>query len=708
MSRSTNKPGGIRGAGEEVAASECANPLLLEWLGEWLETARQRNSKGLQTYKKAYDSMRACPLPFSHPSESQQLSGLGPKLCERLTERMRKHCADNGIPMPDMPQRGRKHPADGIDSASGPTAKKVRKPKPYVPLLRSGPYALILALSTLSEESSESLSKAHLIQLAQPHCDSSFTAPSDPTKYFTAWNSMKTLLEKDLVFERGRPLRKYALTEEGWEVAKRIKNAEARGKGSSWSDTAPAMVEEDEGEDRGHWVGVGPSRVWVEAGMLSDHEKENRPPGSRKNGKNPSDPKSAAVVLAPLGHGNAATGQRPRSVPRSRFSWRNAPLRQDITSSRDESSQEDDIARLVSNSPPPASDRSINEWLSIDSISDAAQAHNRGVEDGPDRSTNPQGDSMGLQSFKPITLPAGSFTVHLVLDTREVRTKTDRDYMQEELAKKGVPPIVRNLELGDALWVARCHDSRALEVYGEEGDEVMLDWIVERKRLDDLVGSIKDGRFQEQKDYQFRLRRSGVQNVVYIIEEISMSGDHWLKWKEAVESAIASIQVVDGYFVRKTQKIDDTIRYLARMTTLLKSLYEVNALHVIPTATLSQRSSLPLLTRLTCTQNTVEHHITYSAFASLASKSESLNLRDVFLKMLMCTRGLSGEKALEIQHKWKTPREFVEAFEALPEEKRREMVMRASENVVVGRRKVGRKLSEKIAEVWGGTGDQGR
>lgn len=34
---------------------------------------------------------------------------------------------------------------------------------------------------------------------------------------------MKTLMEKDLVFERGRPLRKYALTEDGWDVARRLR-----------------------------------------------------------------------------------------------------------------------------------------------------------------------------------------------------------------------------------------------------------------------------------------------------------------------------------------------------------------------------------------------------------------------------------------------------------------------------------------------------
>ena len=34
----------------------------------------------------------------------------------------------------------------------------------------------------------------------------------------------------------------------------------------------------------------------------------------------------------------------------------------------------------------------------------------------------------------------------------------------------------------------------------------MLDFIVERKRTDDLAGSIVDGRFREQK---FRLKESG-------------------------------------------------------------------------------------------------------------------------------------------------------------------------------------------------------
>ena len=102
-------------------------------------------------------------------------------------------------------------------------------------------------------------------------------------------------------------------------------------------------------------------------------------------------------------------------------------------------------------------------------------------------------------AFQPLLLHPPDFSVHLVLDTREVRAKQDRDYIQDELTKKGVKPIMRSLELGDAMWVARRQNATNSTLQPEETDEVMLDWIVERKRLDDLIGSIKDGRFHEQK-----------------------------------------------------------------------------------------------------------------------------------------------------------------------------------------------------------------
>ncbi|BDD62546.1 Crossover junction endonuclease mus81 [Monascus purpureus] len=594
----------------------CANPLLLEWIKEWLDQARERNSKGVTVYKKAYESMKACPLTFQHPSEAQQLNGLGPKLCDRLTEKLKAYCEENGLPMPEPPRPAQENKRSCDDGTLGnEPSKKPRKAKPYVPALRSGPYALLLGLATLDENLSSSMTKAQLIEVAQPYCDTSFTAPSDPTKAYTAWNSMKTLIQKDLVYERGRPVRKYALTEEGWEVAKRIKK------------TLP-----------------GTSQTVLSFGNPSS--------------KTSTEHRSNSVGIT---GGDCANYSLPH-----RF------------------------GDMQGRGGSPA------------------------IIAGFQGQENSRGDSSADETVDPIILPPNTFTVQLVLDTREVRTPKDRDYIANELVKKGITPHVRALELGDAMWVAKFHDPTFLSRYGEEGDEVMLDWIVERKRLDDLVGSIKDGRFHEQK---FRLRRSGIKNIVYLIEEFNITHDshsaNALKYQEMVASAIASTQVVNGYFVKKTLNLDDSIRYLARMTLLLREKYEspttqpANRLALIRSYQLSSTQSyLATLERLRAQDSSTVHAVTFPTFSALTSKSDTLTLRDVFLKMLMCTRGVTGEKALEIQRRWQTPRQLVEAFEALErsDSKLKETMLSDQMKTLVGRKKIAKVLSKKVSEIWGETG----
>ncbi|KAI9800485.1 MAG: hypothetical protein M1825_004033 [Sarcosagium campestre] len=645
----------------------------------------------------AYDSMKACPLRFSHPSEAGQLHGLGPKICDRLTEKLKAHCASNGLPMPEAPQKSRKRATaddeDGsVGAASAATTKKQRKPKQYVPPLRSGPYAIILALSSIAEDSTHALAKSEIIAMAQPLCDSSFTAPSDPSKFFTAWNSMKTLLSKELVYERGRPLRKYALTEEGWEVARRIKKAESNG------DTNARSKEPSEKNDYSNNLGLSQAVPRTPRDGIRNPSRLDAQPQVISN--------MAAEITTRV---NNALGLVPGSV--------DLPDRQN---SLDIIPSPTELDARHSNIP-------INNPTEIPWYFDGTERHANAESNGVTLPTQTQSTSSPLPSFKSIVVPAKTFSVELVLDNREVRTKQDRDYIQEALANKGVQPITRSLELGDAIWVAKCHDPAFLSRHGEDGDEIVLDYIVERKRLDDLISSIKDGRFHEQK---FRLRKSGLKNVIYIIEEISMNADHFSKYEEAVESAISSTQVVDGFFVKRTPKLDDTIRYLARMTMLLKTVYENRPLHIIPTTVLTPQNHLPLLARLdagatnparaTTTTTTTKtktkttppaphHHLTFPAFSSLASKSDSLTLRDVYLKMLMCTRGVTADKALEIQRRWPTPAAFLGAFDACgrgdgnadARRRARDDMLLGAMGSLVGRRKVGKALSKKVAEVWG-------
>jgi crossover junction endonuclease MUS81 len=534
-----------------------------------------------------------------------------------LTDKLKAHCAENGLPMPKRRHRGSKRQtveSAPIDEDPAPLPKKARKLKAYVPALRSGAYALILALATIDEDAEQGLTKANTIELAQPNCDSSFTAPSDPTKFFTAWNSMKTLLDKDLVYERGRPLRRYMLTEEGWEVARRIKGIEQG------------------------------SVLNMLAKETPDNEASTR---TRKKTK------TAAT---------SNTGVKAHNQ---------------VVIDLDDVISEDDM----------------------DNSEDMAGERHRQAQDTAIQAPPPD----ILPHFTPIVFPPGSCSVHLVLDSREVRTVKDREYISEELQKKGITPITRGLPLGDALWIARpkpTHEqllaTANVDDEGEGFNEIMLDHIIERKRLDDLIFSIKDGRFHEQK---FRLRRSGISNVTYVIEDFSIYADRGEKYGEAVSSALANTQVVNGYFVKQTGKLDDTIRYLAKMTNMLQEIYEEKSLHVIPSKVLHPQTYLALQTKLRAEQPDQGHYITFSAFSSLCSKSDAMTLRDVFLKMLMCTRGVTGEKALEIQKKWKTPIEFFEALEKM-DGKARERMVSDNLGVLVPRKKVAPVLSAKIAEVW--------
>lgn len=588
---------------------QCANPLLLSWVKEWLDVARERNSKGVLTYRNAYNSLKACPITFSHPCQLQELRGFGAKLCDRLTEKLQQHCAENGLP---MPRKKRRHPGmagNGDDSGesdnedgeeSRPQPKKPRKTKPYVPKYRSGPYAIIMGLADCNASGTSGLTKQQLIDVAQPYCDASFTAPEHANSFYTAWNSMTTLINKEIVIEkRGGPSRKfYVLTDEGFEIASNMRSAENAGAAS--------------------------------------HNPPPRPGPSRAPGEEDED---------------------DLRVPGPRFPSMDV-LEQEITPA------ESEVASLIK-------------------------------DDGGL-------DPAAIPNFRPIRLQPGSFTVEMVLDTREIRSRTDRDYMSDELRKKGVKPILRALELGDALWVAKCHDPNFLTRTGAEGDEVVLDWIVERKRLDDLIGSIKDGRFHEQK---FRLKRSGVKNVVYLVEEFSIDDQNKQRYEEAVQSAIASTQVVNGFFVKQTQKMDDTIRYLARLTATLKKRYEGKPLYVIPTGCISTQNYLPLVKHLREKEPSTGHYISYLAFSSLASKSEMMTLRDLYLKFLMCSKGVTGEKALEIQKRWKTPHEFIKAFEDCGSDeagrKRRKELVYGQLGSLMGRKKVTKPLSHRIAEVWG-------
>lgn len=61
-----------------------------------------------------------------------------------------------------------------------------------------------------------------------------------------------------------------------------------------------------------------------------------------------------------------------------------------------------------------------------------------------------------------------------------------RNFLQQKLSSAGIRCETRQLELGDFLWVG----------ISNTHEEVVLDYIVERKIVTDLCSSIQDGRYK--------------------------------------------------------------------------------------------------------------------------------------------------------------------------------------------------------------------
>lgn len=501
----------------------------------------------------------------------------------------------------DQRKTGRKRVSEALDEASldmTPAKKPRKSKKPYVPQLRSGAYALILGLSSIDE--SECVSRQQLVELAQPHCDSSFTATKDTTTFYTAWNSMKTLVDKDLVKETSRPQRRYALTDEGWEVAGKLKKvgkdvldggSTIHGRGRTVSptrDSSLGLGDSVAGEFE-PIIGKSSRRSRAPLANLSDqhNSRDSNIHGQRLGGAATD---KYGMLLSSIPSNSVGKDANVVPLASKRLSKidqtvdddaRLAARFQEKENNRPGGDKDDlDFIELLSSSPPRASGLATQQDPSIH-VNHHRAATTQDLDSLPEISSGTHNATFVPPPFQPIRLQPGAFTVELILDNREIRSREDRGYIEKELISKGIRPTVRALPLGDFFWVAKCTDPHFLTGHGEEGTEIALDYIIERKRLDDLISSIKDGRFHEQK---FRLRKSGVKNVVYLLEDIAISQETKTKYYDAVQSAIASTQVVNGYFMKRTRGIDDTIRYLTRMTRTLKEMYEVSLpfQHLIP------------------------------------------------------------------------------------------------------------------------------
>ncbi|XP_072932851.1 crossover junction endonuclease MUS81 [Epargyreus clarus] len=239
-----------------------------------------------------------------------------------------------------------------------------------------------------------------------------------------------------------------------------------------------------------------------------------------------------------------------------------------------------------------------------------------------------------------IQMEAGCYDVILLIDKNETSGCSNKNDVTVSLFKqyKDLKHEYRSLKVGDFAWIAR-HKVH-------ENQELVLPYIVERKRLDDLSASIKDGRFHEQK---FRLRRCGLENVIYLVESYASKKYLGLPIQSLMQ-ALANTRVQDGFKVHMTDSLHNSARFLAMMTKRLTIEYR--------NKTLKGRNS----------ESDNGILMTFEFFNKMSLKNKPLTVTETFIKLLLQLKGLSVEKALAITKVYKTPKSLIKAYEYLEKE----------------------------------------
>jgi len=228
-----------------------------------------------------------------------------------------------------------------------------------------------------------------------------------------------------------------------------------------------------------------------------------------------------------------------------------------------------------------------------------------------------------------------SFTdnIYLIVDLRE-KGAGNENFRVEILNKCSYPiPIEeKNLSLGDFTWIFKDQ---------LDGEEYMIDFIIERKTLNDLSASIVDGRYSEQK---YRLKNSPYKNTYYLFEgtELNTHNNSNLS-KDAINTAINNTINIHNIKFFRTLSTKDTVNKLIEIDSNIRKnfsfLKDING-----------------------------QKITYKKYLEIFAKTKNSSVEEIFLRQLRCFEHC-GKKCVEVLNScFQTPIEFYKLIQGLKKE----------------------------------------
>lgn len=252
--------------------------------------------------------------------------------------------------------------------------------------------------------------------------------------------------------------------------------------------------------------------------------------------------------------------------------------------------------------------------------------------------------------------------IELVIDNRE--TKIVQHY---KTIGDSINFSLKNLDIGDFIYYKSTHKCPLI--------------LIERKSLDDLASSIKDGRYREQKiriKKFMQLEENKLCKVIYIIEgEIDHNYFNGIP-SNTLYSSIVNTFLRDDFYIVRTKDIDETVVYLTK-------IYEK----------LSEYGNKYLPIQEESKDELEDEKLEYCA--SLSVKKKANMTHDVcFITQLSQIPGVSTIIAATIVEKYNNMKDLVINYEKFVNEKEKETLLR---DLIIGHSKTKSTNTRKIGKV---------
>ncbi|KAF7022352.1 hypothetical protein CFC21_035142, partial [Triticum aestivum] len=221
-----------------------------------------------------------------------------------------------------------------------------------------------------------------------------------------------------------------------------------------------------------------------------------------------------------------------------------------------------------------------------------------------------------------------AYEVVLILDDREIFGSRGKRVVGNIHSKFHVPVEIKRLPVGDGIWIARHRRSHT---------EYVLDFIVERKSVTDLVSSIRDSRYKDQK---LRLKKCGLRKLIYLVE-----GDpNPLGASESIKTACFTTEILEGFDVQRTTGYSDTENTYGHLTLSIIDYYSTN---------------------FSIGANTCRVCLTYDEFVKKCCDPKKLTVSDIFALQLMQVPQVTEETAVAVIELYPTLVSLARAYSML-------------------------------------------